>query len=350
MKRSAALSIQLISGVVAVTALLIFLFDRVVVTPDDTIMVAPFSDTEDLSLLCSEATLLDHSREHIRFHYKLGTTQEFPYIGFSLERDSLTWNLSRYSEILLRVEPDLSDRFTLQITTIVEGFTRSSNGLTYRLFEHNIDKINSSKIKLRMNDLKTPTWWFAANGIDISRSRSSLNRVTQLRFQSHPLSPREKEQHIYLKRVTFAHSPLRLLPFLMIGLLGVILPQLLKKRRDIPFVPLDISNRTSEELSILEEFLGREYSQLDLSLQKVVLNTGLSETTIRTLLKKYHHKGFKEYLNGIRITEGARLLRESDRQIAEIALFVGFRHPTTFTKLFREHLSLSPREYREKKR
>ncbi len=351
MKPTAALPIQVISLIILTVSILVASFDRIVVSPSQVnLMIASFSDSEDMQVNGSQTTLFESNDERVRFHYKLGATNEFPYIGFSMEMDSSRWDFSRYDEVTVKVEPDLTDNFTLQVSTFIDGFTDNINGLSYRLFEADIDAVSSATIKVPLKNLDTPTWWFSANGINVNHNRESLKNTTQIRFQSHPLTPRSEQQRIHINSITFGHSRARFVPFIIFALLGLSIGNSLKKRRKIPFVPLNISTRSCEELELLEQFIGREYARLDISLQKTVLETGLSESTIRSLLKEFHNMGFKEYLNSIRLTEGARLLIESDRQIAEIALYVGFRHPTTFTKLFRQFNSLSPSEYRDKKR
>ncbi len=349
MKRQILTAIQILFAIVILTAILVNRFDRIVVKPSDhSLLILPFSDTEDLDTLCSQTLLFEKSDERVRFHYKLDTTVNFPYIGFGLEDTTKAWNISRLNKITVEIEPNLTDNFTLLLSSYIDGFTDSSDGITYRLFEYDIDEISSAKTTLNIADFKTPTWWFEANSINANNNRKSLHKTTQIRFQSHPLAPTNSELRIQVKSITFHHSQTRTIPLVISSFFVIILCQIAKRKREIPFIPVSVPERSSEEIELIEEFIGKEFSRLDMSLQKVVQETGLSETVIRSQLKKFHKVGFKEYLNGIRMTEGARLLCESDRQISEIALYVGFRHPTTFTKIFRDRFKLSPREYREK--
>ncbi len=324
--------------------------DRITVKPSqEYLKITPYSDSEDYGDSCSQTIQFERSKTRMAFRYTIGATHEFPYIGIGIERDSLMWNVARFDHIKIRLEPDFTDNFTVLLATFVEGFTKRNEGLTYRLFERNVDAITSSTLSIPLKQLETPTWWFAENKISGNSNRESLKKMSQIRLQSHPLSPHETPLRMQIRSIRFEHSSAKTMFVLLVGIIGFYLTFFMKKPRSLSFVPLDISGRAKEDLGILEEYLGREYAHLDMSLQKVVHETGLSETTIRELLKKFHHKGFKEYLNGIRMIEGARLLRETDRQIAEIALFTGFRHATTFTKLFRDQFGSSPREYREKR-
>lgn len=349
MKRVAVVAIQVLCGIIAVVGAAYTFFDHVTVKPSQkNVKVIPFSDSEDFGIRCSKPGTIDRTDSRIRFHYIVGSSREFPYVGISLFRDSLHWNLRRFDRVAVQVEPELTDNFTIQLLTFVDGFTTQSNGISYRMFEKNVDAVSSATITVPLRSLETPLWWFSQNGVAPNSNRASLRQVANIQFQSYPLAPRGKELRFHFRSITFSHSPLMALPFLLLGGFALVFPKLFHRRRSISFVPLEITDRANDDLSLLEEFLGREYARLDMSLQKVVLETGLSETTIRDLLKKFHQKGFKEYLNSIRMNEGARLLRETDRQIAEIALFTGFRHATTFTKLFGEQFGVSPREYRER--
>ncbi len=349
MKSQILISLQILCIVVISASIIISQFDRVVVKPSDSsLSVRPFSDTEDLDTICSQTILLDQSNERVRFHYKLDTTVNFPYIGFGIEDSAKTWDISRFNRVSIALEPDFTNNFTLLLNSYVDGFTDSLNGISYRLFEYDIDAITSSKMTLNISDFKTPIWWFDANSVNANDNKSSLRKTTQIRFQSHPLALRNTEQRIHINSVTFHHSHTRTIPIGIIALFVFILCQIAKQKREIPFIPITVPERSTEEIDIIEEYIGKEYNRLDMSLQKVVLETGLSETVIRSHLKTFHKVGFKEYLNSIRMSEGARLLSESDRQISEIALYVGFRHPTTFTKIFRDYYKLSPREFREK--
>lgn len=53
-----------------------------------------------------------------------------------------------------------------------------------------------------------------------------------------------------------------------------------------------------------------------------------------------------QYVRRIRLAEAARMLMRTDQSIAEIAQHVGFSNPFHFSRVFKEHFSLSPRAYR----
>jgi two-component system response regulator YesN len=72
----------------------------------------------------------------------------------------------------------------------------------------------------------------------------------------------------------------------------------------------------------------------------------LSPSYFSRQLKAHTGAGFTEHLNRIRIDRASILLRTTDRAIIAVALAVGFADQSYFTKVFRRHLGVTPREYR----
>lgn len=57
---------------------------------------------------------------------------------------------------------------------------------------------------------------------------------------------------------------------------------------------------------------------------------------------------FSEYLKKIRIEESCRLLANTDKKIIEIAYLSGYSDIKFFNKIFKEHLGVTPREFRKR--
>ena len=58
-------------------------------------------------------------------------------------------------------------------------------------------------------------------------------------------------------------------------------------------------------------------------------------------------KTVTEYLTDLRCLEAARLLRESDHPVQEIAAECGIQDVNYFIKLFKRHTGFTPNRYRE---
>jgi AraC-like DNA-binding protein len=74
---------------------------------------------------------------------------------------------------------------------------------------------------------------------------------------------------------------------------------------------------------------------------------GLSKPQFHAVFKKATGMTLVDYLTQVRLTHAVRLLRETDRSIAEIATQVGFADQSYFDRRFRRHFGRTPRQLRE---
>jgi AraC-like DNA-binding protein len=98
-------------------------------------------------------------------------------------------------------------------------------------------------------------------------------------------------------------------------------------------------------LDAVRAVIGRRYRE-GLSLEGVAKEAGIGSTSLNQLLRKYHQQTFLGYLTGLRLGEARRLLRETDRDVVDIALAAGFGSLATFNRRFRASERRSPQEYR----
>ena len=57
-----------------------------------------------------------------------------------------------------------------------------------------------------------------------------------------------------------------------------------------------------------------------------------------------------EYITAMRLTNASTLLLDTNIPIKQIGAICGYPDPQFFSKIFKSHLGLSPREYRNQKR
>jgi transcriptional regulator GlxA family with amidase domain len=73
----------------------------------------------------------------------------------------------------------------------------------------------------------------------------------------------------------------------------------------------------------------------------------LSEAAVSAGVKTATGEGFRQHLGRLRLTEAARLVKESQLQMTEIAFRVGFASAPHFNRQFRELWGCSPSEMRQ---
>lgn len=105
--------------------------------------------------------------------------------------------------------------------------------------------------------------------------------------------------------------------------------------------------------AICDEFtrwLEDNYKRRDVALDDFVSTTEHSRRHVQRALS-YEGVSWRLALITRRLREGARLLRANPAlTVGEIAEKVGYSQPAQFSRTFREHMDMSPLEYRETRR
>ncbi len=85
----------------------------------------------------------------------------------------------------------------------------------------------------------------------------------------------------------------------------------------------------------------------DLTLHTLSAMQNLSPGYLSTLFKKEVGQTLTNYVNRKRVEHAANLLRTSALQIQTIAQYCGVPDVNYFSKLFKRHMGLSPKEFRQ---
>jgi two-component system, response regulator YesN len=96
----------------------------------------------------------------------------------------------------------------------------------------------------------------------------------------------------------------------------------------------------------LKEYVGRHFSEKDLSVQKVAESLSISASYLSKLVKRYFQQSFVEYLTACRMRRAQELLTTTDLMTYEIAEATGYSDARYFSSLFKRQAGLTPSEYR----
>lgn len=86
--------------------------------------------------------------------------------------------------------------------------------------------------------------------------------------------------------------------------------------------------------------------QPDCSLPMLAREIGTNEKYASFIINNTYHKNFKTLLNEYRLFEACRLLRESDMHIQAIAIQTGYNSSSSFIKIFKNIMGMTPSTYR----
>jgi len=109
-----------------------------------------------------------------------------------------------------------------------------------------------------------------------------------------------------------------------------------------PSLRVEDRRRIDRVYEFVNEHFGRQ-----LGLAETARVVGMSPTTFSRFFHRTSGKHFTAYVNELRIGSACRLLIETDRGIADIALEVGFGNLSNFNRRFLELKRLRPREFRQ---
>lgn len=101
----------------------------------------------------------------------------------------------------------------------------------------------------------------------------------------------------------------------------------------------------NKPIRMAKQYISQNYNTA-LSLESVSAYIGFNPAYFSSLFKKETGKNFMEYVMEIRIQNSKQLLIQTDKDIADIAMEVGYTDLKYFSKLFKKITGLSPSEFR----
>jgi AraC-like DNA-binding protein len=101
------------------------------------------------------------------------------------------------------------------------------------------------------------------------------------------------------------------------------------------------------EWETIRNYFATNYSESDFKLEAVSKEIGITQKRLTLRVKNQLNKSPREYLNELRLKEGARLLTETDLAINKIAFDVGYNSAAHFNRQFKLKYEATPKAYRD---
>jgi YesN/AraC family two-component response regulator len=93
-------------------------------------------------------------------------------------------------------------------------------------------------------------------------------------------------------------------------------------------------------------YMEANFSNMNLKLEDIAQYVDRNPSYFSHLFITKNGVSFSEYLTGIRMKEAKRLLIETNKPIKEISLLVGYQNSNYFSRIFKEVIGLTPRDFR----
>lgn len=298
----------------------------------------------------------------ITLQYVLQDKILYPYTGFKLilKQDSVYKNLSGYDYFSIDLSLKDQQDLIVCIHTIIPGFTDESKVLSYRYMEKSFNcKQSKEHFTIPLKSFITPTWWYVLNKFpDDSLKTETFKNAAEIIVENGYNSPVDKSFNFTLKELSFQKSIYKrailasaaiICWFLLYGFLYFIYKSQLdrvQKRVIISYEPLKVSNDSDDCLNRILTFIAKEYKNPELTVNQIACEVGILPARVTQILREKKNCSYKQYLNAIRLAEAKRLLLETDRNIVDISLKVGYNNVTHFNRIFKETEGVSPRQFR----
>lgn len=123
-------------------------------------------------------------------------------------------------------------------------------------------------------------------------------------------------------------------------------PEIRRTYRDTLYVEGDSQLHHDEVVASVQDQLNTQSNQA-LDIATLAKNVGISVRSLNRRFKKITGSSPLAYLQQKRINDARELLAKTDLLVAEIAISVGYEDASYFSGLFKQHMQLTPAEYRK---
>ncbi len=107
-----------------------------------------------------------------------------------------------------------------------------------------------------------------------------------------------------------------------------------------------ISAGTSEMIRRIKKYVDENYTDPELSLESIAAHFSYNKMYLSSTFKKQMKTSFSNYLNVVRCRHACRLIEKEFTTTQDIAFRSGYNDPMYFSKVFRQKMGISPRDYR----
>lgn len=300
------------------------------------------------------------------FTLREGASQPFAGVGVRLAPSKAqpgqdVVDLTSFDSLHIVARSSLASNQRVTMLSFVPGYTWTEDALTHRYIVQfrPFPKV-AAPLSLSLQGFSIPSWWYYYNHAPGSvTADKGFDRMRFLEFQSAEGHPWEVPDTVEISRIYLTGRRLGILYASLGGcaaawllfFLALANRRFFEERRFRTLLRSSArvavkSQKVLEQEKVLG-YLREKYNDPDLSIEKMALEVGINKKKISVLLQDSIGNNFKTFLNELRVQEAARLLRETDLNITEIAFNVGYRNVTHFNRVFRAKHDQAPKEFRK---
>jgi AraC-like DNA-binding protein len=320
----------------------------------------------------STIRILEAGRQSFRFDFRLTRAANSPYVAADMlledsQGNAVPADLSRYTTVTFVAKCAPANSLLFGLATFDASIAKPGELWAYPTpITYFSCSERGTPVSLDLTRLTIPPWWFDVYKVDPSRQSYGLDQVAKFMFGISPDSPRDVDSHVEISEFTLHGRDDRYLVALAVILVtgwGAFAVWFLRAhsralaasldarmKSDMSFVAyreLTLEPFKDKEKAAVLQFIGTHYTDPDLDMATVMARIGADRKKINEILKTELGLTFTSYVNTLRLTEAARLLRDQDgTPIADIAYSVGYTNISYFNKRFKEEYGCTPGVFR----
>lgn len=311
----------------------------------------------------------------LNFNFSLSSLESYPFISVEMHFDD-----PRVENAVEHV--DLSGfrrlRFTAQCSK------HQVLAVVLRMYEPQISKTkgpDADRLAVYFYDCPTktavidapfagfevPEWWLVTNELALTDNQLHLEWVVAFAWGASSQTPLDTAIEVAISDVELIGYRWQLLALSLFVAASVALAFVIylfkahslalrahlgaKQESDKPLVAYQkvvLEPHRNKERSAIIAYIAEHYTDSDLTLEQLTRQVGISRNKVSEIIKDEIGLTFTAYINKLRLTEAARLLKESeDASVSEVAFAVGYNNPSYFNKLFKAEFGCTPKSYRQ---
>jgi AraC-like DNA-binding protein len=298
----------------------------------------------------------------------------YPYAGIGIDLISDTQKLSgqfidfsSFDSLSITLRTKYMKQVQVKLITHDPNLTRLEDPMSARYLLQVIPSDRSyQNIHIPISSFSIPEWWFERNGFKAPDQLKYLERGIKIDISSGSGTMLGIADEIEIKKITLFGSNHFLnkmilslaiiITALFLGFLWIdhskrlteqkIEVKLRKEQALENYSKLPLESHQKQEAERVIDYINSNYQNASLSLEDVCREVGLNRNKLSEILKKNVGMTFSSYVNEIRLKEACRLLIETDLQVIEISINIGFGNVSHFNKVFKQTYQKTPLEYR----
>lgn len=285
------------------------------------------------------------------FNYTLRDGVKYPNADINLYNDSGWLDFTNYHFLEITIDSISPFQQYIQISCGIDGHQMKDLPIESMPLRH---LLNGKKgtYQIPLSAFKVPEWWKTEFGKNVKINWKKIKGISIGNADHGNLNT---QQHVALSNLRITRNmPYFALVYLaiivaipLLGICGIKIYYLLQLKevyiKDLKIESTQVVDCSSRIFSMIE----KHYTNPELSQKLLARMCGVSPNYITHIVKIEKKKGYRDYINSLRLDRAQKMLIETDTSITTIAIDAGYNYPTTFNRIFKNEVGMSPTAFRE---